>query len=122
MVDVGSKWIKVADVDDLPEGARTVIKVGKVDVLLINYKGTVYAVRNTCPHMGFPLKGGTVTDDGCIVCPLHRGEFQIETGEVKRWSNWPIGIGDFLGGLINESPLQTFIVRQEGKSIFLELR
>ncbi len=122
MVDVGSKWIKVANVDDLTTGMRTVIKVGKVEVLLVNHNGTIFAVRNQCPHMGWPLKGGKITEEGCIVCPLHRGEFDIETGEVKRWSNWPIGVGDFLGGLIQESSLQTYVVRQEGTSIFLELR
>lgn len=122
MVDVGSKWIKVADIEDLSPGERTVIKIGKTDVLLVNHEGTVYAVRNNCPHMSFPLKSGKISDEGCIECPLHHATFDLETGTVQRWSNWPIGVGDFLGGLIPPSPLQTYIVRQEGNSVFLELR
>jgi len=121
MVSVGSKWIKVANLDELPEGTRKVFKVGRTDVLLINQQGTVYAMKNNCPHMGFPLNMGEITEDGCIICPLHHSRFDLASGDVEEWSTWPVGIGDFFRGLIKEKPLSTYKVWVEGNSVFIEL-
>jgi len=121
MVSVGSKWIKVSNLDELPDGERRVFKIGRTDVLLINRQGKVHAIKNNCPHMGFPLNLGEITDEGCIICPLHHSRFELASGEVKEWAHWPIGIGDFLGGLVKQKPLTSYTVWVEGNSVFIEL-
>jgi nitrite reductase/ring-hydroxylating ferredoxin subunit len=38
------------------------------------------ATEDRCPHMSAPLSLGVL--DGCVVdCPLHRGRFDLATGE-----------------------------------------
>ncbi len=37
--------------------------------------GSVYAVRDICPHRGMPLSIGAIKDDGDIECPYHGWRF-----------------------------------------------
>ncbi len=39
----------------------------------------VYAVDNCCPHMGFPLHKGSVSD-GILTCHWHHARFDLESG------------------------------------------
>jgi nitrite reductase/ring-hydroxylating ferredoxin subunit len=39
----------------------------------------VYAVDNRCPHMGFPLHRGSVSD-GILTCHWHHARFDLESG------------------------------------------
>ncbi len=41
--------------------------------------GSVYAVDNRCPHMGFPLHRGTV-HDGILTCHWHEARFDLASG------------------------------------------
>ena len=43
---------------------------------LLGYAGSIYLVRNLCPHRGGPLKFGHLKDDR-IVCPMHHNAFPI---------------------------------------------
>lgn len=40
----------------------------------------VKAVKDKCPHQGVALSNGSCTDNGKIVCPWHRYQFDLETG------------------------------------------
>ena len=46
---------------------------------LLGHAGSIYLVRNHCPHRGGPLKFGYVTPDAQIVCPMHHNAFPIAT-------------------------------------------
>eukprot|EP00960_Hanusia_phi_P046864 758080-Hanusia_phi.AAC.1 len=37
-------------------GERKITKVGDQDVMVVNHKGTVYALSPKCPHLGLPMK------------------------------------------------------------------
>ncbi len=68
-------------VDDLPPGAMRRVTVGDLDLLLANTSAGIVATDDRCPHMSAPLSLGTL--DGCLVaCPLHRGVFDLATGDV----------------------------------------
>jgi nitrite reductase/ring-hydroxylating ferredoxin subunit len=41
--------------------------------------GTVHALDNRCPHMGFPLHRGTVRD-GILTCHWHHAKFDLASG------------------------------------------
>jgi nitrite reductase/ring-hydroxylating ferredoxin subunit len=55
----------------------------------------VYAVENNCPHMGFPLDRGTVSD-GMLTCHWHQARFDLRSGctfdlwadDVPRYDAW----------------------------------
>lgn len=45
--------------------------------------GTPFAVSNLCRHQGGKLGRGRVTDDGCLQCPWHRADFDVDTGDMR---------------------------------------
>jgi len=112
----------------------------------------VFCVSNTCPHLGTPLETGMVerkpcpkitgpaskstglstdddtkvsVDDGfeeCIVCPLHRTAFSLDTGEVRgEWCPYPPVIGKVMGAVKAKSNLTTFTMRTRGKNLEIKI-
>jgi len=68
------------DMADLPPGAHRRVSVGDLDLLLAHIPTGIVATDDRCPHMSAPLSLGAL--DGCVVdCPLHRGRFDLATGE-----------------------------------------
>ena len=63
-----------------------------------------YAVRDKCPHNGFPLSAGFCSDVNSIVCPVHRYHFDLKTGKALS------GIG---------SRVETFPIETSEKGVFL---
>ena len=112
-------WIKVLDQSALPPGERQVVKVNQLSIVLLHHNGQLYAVSNRCPHLKGKMKRGKITDDGAILCPLHRSAFDLATGAVKEWCPWPPGIGKALGMISQAQPLQVFPTRVEDNSIWV---
>jgi nitrite reductase/ring-hydroxylating ferredoxin subunit len=51
-------------------------------VLVVNYRGSFFAIEAFCSHAGLSLEDGFLTDDGKVVCPWHGSVFDIKTGKV----------------------------------------
>ena len=73
-------WQRVADLQELPEGARKLVYVRGEQVALLNVGGRLYAFGARCPHANGPLADGEV-QDGTILCPWHSSRFDLATGE-----------------------------------------
>ncbi|GBF81665.1 Rieske (2Fe-2S) protein [Aphanothece sacrum] len=114
-------WTKVLAADALSPDSREVVKVGNRNILLLNHQGRLYAVDNICPHLKISLKKGKITEDGAIVCPMHRSAFDLTTGEVKTWTPWPPVVGNVLGMISQEKPLPVFPVKVEEGSIWIDI-
>jgi nitrite reductase/ring-hydroxylating ferredoxin subunit len=79
----GDAWEAVLDVAALPPGQMRRVSRGELDVLLAHTSRGIAAVDDRCPHMAAPLSIGEL--DGCVVaCPLHEGQFDLESGEPVR--------------------------------------
>lgn len=103
---------------DIKIGEKKTFKVGNENVLVFHLKDGFYATQNLCPHTLGPLKLGKV-EDGCVIrCPLHRARFDIKTGAVKNWANFPPGI-QLLNVVRGEKPLKTYKVEIKGEKIFV---
>jgi nitrite reductase/ring-hydroxylating ferredoxin subunit len=111
--------LKLFPVSELPPGSRRVVNVGPRKVLVLNFKGEILAVDNSCPHMRFPLKDGQVTDDCGIICPFHHSAFDLRTGDVKDWAPWPPGIGPVLGRIAREKALQVYPTKVENGFLWI---
>ena len=71
----GAPFVRVASLADIPRGALLRVTRGEAGLV---------ATDDRCPHMGAPLSIGRL--DGCVVaCPLHRGRFDLGTGEVVQF-------------------------------------
>lgn len=67
---------------ELADGHLTRVEVDGVPLLLLRRGERVYAINETCPHMGGPLSQGELRTDHTIVCPLHGSRFDLRTGDV----------------------------------------
>ena len=81
-------WVKVEghipNVDSVIQ-----IKVNGKHLCLIKNGQKIYVVQNTCPHAGGILSGGWCKE-GHLVCPIHRYEYDLETGRGAK------GQGDYI--------------------------
>ncbi|AXG98078.1 Rieske 2Fe-2S domain-containing protein [Deinococcus wulumuqiensis] len=77
-----SERVLAGQVAELAEGSQTEVNVGGVSVVVVNYEGQFYALRNNCTHKDFPLLGGDVSD-GKITCDKHGGKFELTTGKAR---------------------------------------
>lgn len=76
-----TNYTTVCSVDELSPGEREVVSIGDGEAVVFNVEGEYFAVKNECTHHGWSLEEGDIRE-GVITCPLHRGSFDVETGEV----------------------------------------
>ncbi|MHA0033706.1 non-heme iron oxygenase ferredoxin subunit [Deinococcus sp. PESE-13] len=77
-----SERVLAGQVAEMPAGFQGEVKVDGVGVVVINYEGEFYALRNNCTHKDFPLLGGDVSS-GKITCEKHGGKFELTTGKAR---------------------------------------
>jgi nitrite reductase (NADH) small subunit len=81
---------------ELPEGARTVVRVGRREVLVLNVAGELHALYNRCPHRQASFEAGLIRharkrtrvgdmefdrERKVLLCPWHRYEFELYSGQ-----------------------------------------
>jgi nitrite reductase/ring-hydroxylating ferredoxin subunit len=76
------KFINVCADKDLKEGKMVCAKAGEMPVLLARQLGKIYAVANTCSHLGGPLSEGELLENASVKCPWHGSVFSLEDGHV----------------------------------------
>ena len=79
-MDAPNKEFALAgSLEELKAKGRLVVHGGHRPILIIYDHGRVFALDNRCPHMGFPLERGSVTD-GILTCHWHHARFDLESG------------------------------------------
>ncbi|RYG43416.1 MAG: Rieske (2Fe-2S) protein [Chitinophagaceae bacterium] len=72
--------MKVAENKLVKEASIQKVKAGNKHICLVVFEGKTYAVSAKCPHAGGELSGGWC-ENGQLVCPLHRYQYNLETGK-----------------------------------------
>jgi nitrite reductase/ring-hydroxylating ferredoxin subunit len=88
---LGSDWIDLGPLDDLPEG-RPTLRPGTggsapVPLAVVRRGVRVDVFVGPCSHLSGPLYEGTVEQvrgSTCLVCPWHGSAFDLENGEPRR--------------------------------------
>jgi nitrite reductase/ring-hydroxylating ferredoxin subunit len=89
-------------------------------ILFIWHNDQVHAVQSQCPHLKLPLTKGKITGDSSIICPFHKSEFDLKTGEAKCWSPWPPVVGNVLGMISKEKNLKIYPTQIENGQILVQ--
>jgi nitrite reductase/ring-hydroxylating ferredoxin subunit len=127
--------LRVAKLNEIPEGSMKRVSAFGTQVLLSNVKGKIYATQDSCGHQRASLFRGKL--EGAIVtCPLHRAKFDVTTGKnvsginmsmpAELMAKIPSEVMTMFqktGEIISEieiQPLKTYKVDVRGDSIFLD--
>src|SRR5574338_1536972 len=73
--------------NDLEEGKPVRVDLGGNPILIALVSGRVYAMDAVCSHEGGPLEDGSI-EGYCLVCPWHRGIFDIRTAKASAETDW----------------------------------
>jgi len=79
--DKPEEFTPVLPLADLPENKPTRALAGGVAILLVRRGERIFAMTETCPHLGGPLSKGELVGDA-IQCPWHGSELALEDGHV----------------------------------------
>jgi len=79
---LADSFVPVMREEDLAENMPQLVEAGGVKVVLVRQNGKIFALQNTCSHLGGPLAEGKVEGNG-IRCPWHGSCFALEDGTVQ---------------------------------------
>jgi nitrite reductase (NADH) small subunit len=79
MNSAASHTIRLANIEEIPEGEGREFRVGERFVALFRIDGQFYALEDMCPHAGAPLNNGPV-QNGTVTCLWHGWRFNLHNG------------------------------------------
>lgn len=106
LVGRNGKWVPVASVADVKEGAVHGFRAGAIQGFLINQGGQYRALSRICTHMGCSLNFKKGPQAQGFVCPCHGAEFDM---------NGHLIYG--VGGYNSLPPLPELDVRVNGEAV-----
>jgi 3-phenylpropionate/trans-cinnamate dioxygenase ferredoxin component len=77
------RFLEVAKRSQIPASGAIAVEVEGKCFALMNLKGEIFALEDSCPHEAGPLSEGQIIGED-IECPWHRSCFNIKTGRVTR--------------------------------------
>ncbi len=73
-------WIRVGATSDIPDGRALILQPTDAERIAVFRDGDrIAAISNVCRHQGGPLGEGRIID-GCVTCPWHGFQYQLEDG------------------------------------------
>ena len=79
MTTTTDRLLKVGTVEEVRERGCRVVTGGGHTIAVFPWGDDFAAVDNRCPHMGFPLDRGTVSN-GILTCHWHHARFDLSSG------------------------------------------
>ena len=102
--------VTVCALSELPPGQRRIVEAAELSIGVFNVGGTLYAVKNVCPHYGAPLCQGSLH---ATHAPSDVGEFDPALeGRVLRcpWHGWEFDLASGKGLYDRNSRVATYAV------------
>jgi 3-phenylpropionate/trans-cinnamate dioxygenase ferredoxin subunit len=110
----------VCEDSELAVGEMKVFRAGDTKVLVYHLEDGFCATQASCTHLLAPLWRGKIIDGHRVRCPFHHAEFDIRTGVVHRWANFPPGI-QLLNVVRSEKALKTYPTMLEDGNVSVEV-
>lgn len=73
-------WIDVMPVTELEAKGKAVVRLDGRQILLVHNGAEVFACANRCPHEGYPLSEGTLSNGCVLTCNWHNWKFDLASG------------------------------------------
>lgn len=90
-------WVDVLDATSLGDKPKVVKPEGR-QIVIFKSAGNIYACNNRCPHEGYPLAEGTLSDGCILTCNWHNWKFDLGSGATlvggDRLRRYPVRIED----------------------------
>jgi 3-phenylpropionate/trans-cinnamate dioxygenase ferredoxin subunit len=103
------KQHRVCRAEEIQPGHMKAFTVDGQRIVVYHLKDGYYATQANCTHVFAPLARGKILDGCKVQCPFHHARFDIRTGEVIDWANFPPGIQVF-NVVRGEKALKTYKV------------
>jgi nitrite reductase/ring-hydroxylating ferredoxin subunit len=103
----------------VPEGTVT-----GVEEYAVGNKDDYFAVGRKCRHLRADLAGGSIDEDGCLVCPWHGSTYDVTSGQMVRgpqgiFAKIP-GLGMSFKALTRLIPLKRGAIEQHGPDLYID--
>jgi nitrite reductase (NADH) small subunit len=80
---ISGNWLDIGAVEDVPLRGARVVKAPPGDIAIFRAAdGTLFALRDRCPHKGGPLSQGIVHGHA-VTCPLHNWVISLIDGKAQ---------------------------------------
>lgn len=112
---------KLCATTQIAKGDKKCFTVQGQKIILYHLDSGFYATEARCPHVFANLAKGKIIEQQQIQCPLHRARFDIPTGEVIEWANFPPGI-QLLNGIRKEKALKTWPIIEKENTLYIKLQ
>ena len=107
-------------VSDVKAGTASAATVDDTKLVIYHLKDGFFATQTSCTHLFAPLARGKVIDDCKIQCPFHRARFDIRSGAVIDWANFPPGV-QLLNALRGKKALKTYRTQIKDGNVQVDL-
>jgi nitrite reductase/ring-hydroxylating ferredoxin subunit len=98
-------FVKIGKATDVADGQIRAFDVDGTKVSVANSNGHLYAIDDTCTHMGCSLGRGEL-DGTTVTCPCHGSQFDVTSGHVLRGPA--------------QRPVRSRVVQVEGETLLAE--
>ena len=89
-------WTNVMSLAELKEKGKVVVLHDGRQILLVHGEAGTFACVNRCPHEGYPLSEGTLTEGCVLTCNWHNWKFNLSSGATlvggDRLTRFPVRI------------------------------
>ena len=96
--EMGGAWIDALPLTKLEANGKAVVRHGKKQILVVKTPSGIAAFPNRCPHEGYPLSDGVLTEGCVLTCNWHNWKFDLATGETlvggDRLVRYPVRLED----------------------------
>ncbi len=75
-------WVDVLSASDLEVSRKRLVRVDGKQILVMQTEHGISACQNRCPHEGYPLSEGDLSDDGTLRCNWHCWTFDLVSGKT----------------------------------------
>ena len=106
--------------DELDVESMLAFTAGDTKIIVYRLADGFYATQSKCTHLFASMEKGKIIDGCKIQCPFHRARFDIKTGEVIDWANFPPGV-QLLNVVRSEKALATYPVTLEDGNVVVDI-